>query len=151
MIAAAESTRDAGPTRSAAQWAVTMLDAADVLDDLPDATWAEPARMHRTALLRRGRVTAADAALLAGDVGTARDFAERAMAADAFDEAACRAVMRAHDANGEPARALIAYHRLCGTLAAELGIRPAAATRDLQAAILLRASPTSTAALTRTG
>nr|BFE77607.1 hypothetical protein GCM10020093_002080 [Planobispora longispora] len=44
--------------------------------------------------------------------------------------------MRAHEAAGEPGRALAAYERLRETLAEELGADPARITRDLHEAIL---------------
>ncbi|MFD1545765.1 ATP-binding protein, partial [Nonomuraea guangzhouensis] len=65
-----------------------------------------------------------------------------AVAADPFDEAAQRLLMRAHGAAGEPARALLAYERLRDILAAELGTDPAAETRAVHLAIL-RERPTA--------
>lgn len=120
----------------AAKRAVELLDRDGVLTDQPEARWADPARRLHIDLLRRARHAAADAALRTGDFRTARLAAEAAVTADAFDEAACRMLMLAHHAAGESARALIAYQQLRAILAAELGVDPALATRNLHTAIL---------------
>jgi DNA-binding SARP family transcriptional activator len=121
---------------AAATRALRLLGIGGVLDEAADARWAEPARALHGGLLRRARHVAAEAALRIGDVRAARVAAEAAVAADPFDEAACRMLMRAHWAAGEPARALIAYDLLRATLGTELGVDPAAPTRDLHLAIL---------------
>jgi DNA-binding SARP family transcriptional activator len=136
LVAEAEAEADAGRALSLAQRALDRLDRGGVLDDWPAARWADPARRRHQALLRRARRVAATAALDIGEPGIARDTAEAALAADAFDEAACRALMCAYAATGEPVRALQAYERLRATLAVELGVHPAAPTRDLHVAIL---------------
>ncbi len=84
-----------------AQRAGQLLGNGVVLAEHRDAEWAEPARTSYGLLLRRTRHTIAAAALRVGDVRTA---VEAAMTADAFDEVACRMLMRAHRAAGEPAR-----------------------------------------------
>jgi len=121
-----------------ARRALELLDQGGVLDGWPDreVKWAEPARGLQAALARRARHTMAEAALRLGDPRTAAEAAETALAIDAFDEVACRMLMRARSAAGEPARALLAYERLRSTLAVELGADPAAQTRDLHIAIL---------------
>jgi DNA-binding SARP family transcriptional activator len=107
-----------------------------LITDLPEAAWAEPARSWHRELVRRARHVVAGAALRTGELAVARTAAETALAADAFDEAACRVLMRAHAAAGEPARALATYARLQEVLTEELGADPAPATRDLHLAIL---------------
>jgi DNA-binding SARP family transcriptional activator len=87
-------------------------------------------------LVRRARLAAANRALHVGELSAARDAAERAVADDALDEAAYRTLMVVYAASGEPARALIAYERLRGALADELGTYPATATRDVHVDIL---------------
>ena len=87
-------------------------------------------------LLRRARLTAAEAALVTGDPGLAARYAEAAMAADGLDEAAHRLYMSAAAASGEQARALLAYAALRERLSAELGTDPAPQTRELHLAIL---------------
>jgi len=120
---------------AAAASAVEQL-AGEVLEDEPDAVWAAPARRTHVELMRRARRVSAEAALRVGAVHAARAVAEDAVAADALDEPAYRALMRAHAAAGEPVRALAAYQRLRTTLADELGVDPAPVTRDLYVAIL---------------
>jgi DNA-binding SARP family transcriptional activator len=147
LVSRAERVKEAGMALQAAGHALALLEHGDVLGAETDAKWAEPAREQRTMLVRRARLTAAEAALQVGEIGVARDMAERAVADDAFDEAAYRTLMVAHIANGEPARALIAYERLRGTLADELGTYPSTATRDLHIQILRgRSAPHTTPA-----
>ncbi|GII00084.1 ATP-binding protein [Planobispora takensis] len=121
---------------AAARGAAELLAAAGVLADQPDALWAEPARTVQAGLLRRARHTAAEAALRTRNPAEAVTAAEAAIRADPLDEAAHRLLMRAHEAAGEPGRALAAYERLRETLAEELGADPARVTRDLHEAIL---------------
>lgn len=121
---------------STARGALALLDEGGVLDDEPDAEWAEYARIRHSTVLRRARHTAAESALHLGNFRLAGQLAEAAMAADHFDEEACRLLMRASQLASEPARAVAAYQRLNTTLAAELGIEPAQVTRDLYAAIV---------------
>jgi DNA-binding SARP family transcriptional activator len=120
----------------AARRAIHLLDRGAVLAEYPEAGWAEPARTWHLQLLRRARHTIAEAALRVGETRAAAEAAEAAVTTDAFDEVACRMLMRAHQAGGEPARALLAYQRLRTTLATELGVDPAPATRNLHLAIL---------------
>ena len=75
-------------------------------------------------------------ALRAGRPRRAQVLAEAAIAADPLDEGACRLLMRACVAAGEPARAILAYQRLRTTLATELGIDPTVESSDLHVAIL---------------
>jgi DNA-binding SARP family transcriptional activator len=116
--------------------AVDLLGHGPVLADLPDARWANPARILHADTLRRARHTVGLAALRTGELRRARVIAEVAFAADPYDEAACRILMRALADTGEPARALAAYQQLRARLADELGADPGPATRDLHVAIL---------------
>lgn len=126
----------------AAEQGLRLLEGGPVLADYPAADWAEQARSTQFGLLRRARHTVAAAALDTDAPRRAQALAEAALAADPLDEAACRLLMRACAATGEPARALVAYERLRGRLASELDTAPAAPTRDLHVAIL-RASTVS--------
>jgi DNA-binding SARP family transcriptional activator len=119
----------------AARSARDLLDGGPVVADVPDATWLVPARTWQAELLRRARLVLSDAALRAGDPAVARDAAQAAVGADPLDETAVRALMRAFDAAGEPARALVAFERLRITLERELGVNPAGPTRDVYVAI----------------
>jgi DNA-binding SARP family transcriptional activator len=136
LVNAAERDEEPSAALRSASQALDLLEHGEVLGAEPHAKWAEPAREQRTILLRRARLVAANRALAAGDLRMAQDVATRAVADDAFDEAAYRTLMVAHVASGEPARALIAYERLRGTLADELGTYPATSTRDLHVDIL---------------
>jgi DNA-binding SARP family transcriptional activator len=124
------------PALAAARAAVDVLDRGGVLDDQPDAMWADPARALHGELLRRARHGIAEAALRLGQVWAAQAAAEGAVTADAFDEVARRWLMQAYAAAGEPVRALTAYQQLQGALATELGVDPAPATRELYVEIL---------------
>ncbi|MFI7151709.1 AAA family ATPase [Nonomuraea sp. NPDC050022] len=126
---------------AAATRAIDLLDGGAVLDGDNDAPWAAPARGEAAGLLRRALHAAATAALRIAEPGRARRAAEAAVAADPFDEAAHRLLMRAHTEAGEPARALLAYERLRDLLAAELGTDPAAETRAMHLAVLREQPP----------
>jgi DNA-binding SARP family transcriptional activator len=126
---------------AAAGHAAELLAAGTALADEPYAAWADPARAELRALLRRVRLTAAQAALAAGDPDAAERYAEAAMTDDPLDEAACRLSMSAAALAGEPARALLAYAALRARLGEELGVDPAPQTRELHLAILRAQSP----------
>lgn len=115
---------------------LTALEESPVLTDERDSEWVQPVRRLQDHMLRRARHVVASAALAAGDVAGAVSAAEAAVAADPFDEAAHRLLISAHHARGDPVSALLAYERLRATLAEELGIDPARATRDLHREIL---------------
>jgi len=135
---ARRAVRDGRPATAllAAEQALQLLEGGPVLADYTTMDWAEQARCFQVGLLRRARHAAAEAALQTGAPRRTQTLSEAALAADPLDEAACRLLMRACAATGEPARALIAYERLRGTLAAELRTTPVSATRDLHVAIL---------------
>jgi DNA-binding SARP family transcriptional activator len=116
--------------------ALQVLHVGGVLDDMPGAEWAEPARLLHVASLRRARHIAAEAALRTANAEMAQQVAAAALHADPFDETACRLAMRAHVAAAEPARAVAEYELLRARLADELGIDPAAETRELHVALL---------------
>jgi DNA-binding SARP family transcriptional activator len=120
----------------AAERGLELLSGGPVLAGHPAAGWAEEARHRQVRLLRRLRLTVAEAALSTGEPERARPCADAAIGADPLDEAAYRLFMRACFAAGEPAHALLAYHRLRHVLAVELGTDPAPPTRDLYLAVL---------------
>jgi DNA-binding SARP family transcriptional activator len=139
LIAEAEALLSNGePTLCviAAEQGLELIGGGPVLAEHPSADWAERARDLQDGLLRRGRTTLAEAALRVGAPRRAHLLAETAIAADPLDETAYRVLMRACVANGEPARAIVAYQRLRGTLVAELGTDPAPVTRRLYLAVL---------------
>ena len=119
-----------------AERALELLAAGTAIDDEPYADWADRAREQVRELLRRARLTAAQAALATGGPPLAMSYAEAAMAADPLDEAAHRWYMSASAAAGEQAKALAAYEALRQRLGNELGADPAPQTRELHLAIL---------------
>ena len=121
---------------AAAERAHELLSAGTAIGDEPYADWADPARDQVRELLRRVRLAAAEAAIATGDLPLAAGYAEAAMAADPFDEAANRWYMSASVAAGEQAKALAAYEALRRRLGQELGADPAPQTRELHLAIL---------------
>ena len=81
----------------------------------------EVARAQCHQLARSARHFAAAAALRTGQAEAARRMAAAAVEEDHFDETAHRLLMSAHQAAGEPSKAVAAYQRL----RAELGVEPA--------------------------
>lgn len=138
QLSDAESRLDAEPALAlaAARQAADRLASAALLADEPDADWIGSARDDQAELLRRARHDMARAALRTGQPAVAREAAMSALRIDQLDEQACRSLMRAHDALGEPALAVAAFEGLRAVLADELGVDPAAETRDLHVAIL---------------
>ncbi|MEU8146362.1 AAA family ATPase [Nonomuraea sp. NPDC048901] len=130
------AVNEAAAAVAAATRAIELLDDGVILKGDCDAPWAAAARGEAAGLLRRALHAAATGALRNAEPERARRAAELAVAADPFDEAAHRLLMRAHAEAGEPARALLAYERLRDVLAAELGTDPAAETRAVHLAIL---------------
>jgi DNA-binding SARP family transcriptional activator len=120
----------------AARRALRVLDNGGVLDGEPHTVWAEPARTMHGTLLRRARLYLAESALRLSDLHTAQTVSEAAVVADELDEVACRLLMHAYHAAGEPARALRVFHQLSALLDDNLGVYPSAATRELHIAIL---------------
>jgi DNA-binding SARP family transcriptional activator len=121
---------------AAAARARDVLGHGAVLEDEPAAEWARPARDEHAELTRRARRILAEAALATGEAALAVLAAGDAVSDDPYDEPARRALMRAHVAGGEPARALAAYAALRDVLGAELGADPAAETQALHLAVL---------------
>ncbi|QJY48168.1 ATP-binding protein [Pseudonocardia broussonetiae] len=63
-----------------------------------------------------------------GDLDDAVGHAERLLRGDPLREETHRQLMRCHEARGDRARAVRAYHVCCSTLERELGVRPSAET-----------------------
>jgi DNA-binding SARP family transcriptional activator len=82
---------------------------------------------------------------LARDLGDV-SYAERLVREDPLREDAHRLLIGLHDARGDRARALRAYHVCAATLERELGIEPSAATRAAYDALLPRAGDGEAAA-----
>ncbi len=71
-----------------------------------------------------------------GEHAEAIGYAERILREDPLREAAYQVLMRLHDARGDRARALRAYHACAATLERELNVEPSAATRRAYEALL---------------
>ncbi len=121
---------------SGAQTAEDLLGAGPVLVGEPDAPWACEVRRLVAATLSRARSCHWTAALALGEDRTAIDLASRALAADALDEPACRALMRAHIRQGADGAALAAYEQLRRALSEELGTDPSPATQEIYRSLL---------------
>src|SRR5829696_9018657 len=88
----------------------------------------------------------------AGEHARAIGHAERLLREDPLREATYRRLMRLHDARGDRARALRAYHACAAALERELNVEPSAATRRAYAALLpQRAGPAGEPAAGRAG
>lgn len=103
--------------------------------------------------LREGYLRALDELRAQGearrDDAAALAYAQRLMSADSLREETYRHVIRLHLQNGDRAAALRTYHQCATTLARELGIEPAPATRALYEQIVqLQAAPISFAPTT---
>jgi DNA-binding SARP family transcriptional activator len=121
--------------RAASEQALDLL-RDEVLPELRDGTWVVAARAQRRSLLQRARRASAESALHTGDSWAAITAAEVAMAAEPYDETACRTLMLAFETIGEPAQALLAYDRLRRVLVRDLGVDPAPPTRATYLSIL---------------
>ncbi|MFI5004631.1 MAG: AAA family ATPase [Solirubrobacterales bacterium] len=112
----------------------------DLLEDLDDDWVYERRDEHRArvaALLER----MAAAAEGAGDLTAAVALTRREVALDPLSEEAHRALIRRLGANGDRSAALSTYRRLADRFAAELGIVPSPATRELVEEIRAGAAP----------
>ncbi|GAA4775418.1 hypothetical protein GCM10023200_04970 [Actinomycetospora chlora] len=121
-----------------AQAAEDLLGRGTALVGEPDAPWAEEIRRLVALTLSRARSCHWTAALALGEDRTAIDLAGRALAADALDEPACRALMRAHIRQGADGAALAAYEQLRRALSEELGADPSPATQEIYRSLLHR-------------
>jgi hypothetical protein len=100
------------------------------------APWFDGPRQSIDRSIAATRLLAAEAALVSGDPAGAAALAARGLDHDPYDEAALRALMRAHAALGRPASALAAYADVRNRLAEDLGVSPAAETEALHSEIL---------------
>lgn len=133
---------DSAPARAAlaGDRALSLLGAGTALPDEPDSEWAQDARTEHEALRRAARHVTAEAALRAADPLTARRIAEASVRADHLDETAHRLLMAAHQAAGDPNRALAVYRDLREALTDQLGVDPAPQTLLVHEAVLTERS-----------
>lgn len=126
--------------------AAKLLDSDVAMAGEHEDRWVRELRGAVGDLLHHARIAWSAAALELGAYDTAAAVASAALHADPCDEAACRAVMLAHQRAGRPAGALTAYRSLREALAEHLGIDPSPATQALHLAVL-RAENAPTVAL----
>ncbi len=134
---------DAGataPATAAARAAIELLRGPVLPEEPAESAWLEAERAEAARHAATARLVAAEAALDSGDPWGAADAAQRALGAEPYDEAALRALMRAHERSGRPALALAAYASLAQRLADELGVDPSPDTQAVHLR-LLRAQP----------
>ncbi|MDQ4131199.1 MAG: AAA family ATPase, partial [Actinomycetota bacterium] len=130
------STGSHALARAAASAALSLV-RGPVLEDEPDAPWAEPDRAAAERLVNRVRHTAAEAALATGAWADAVELGRRALDDDPYDEVALRVTMAALASSGRPASALAAYAEFRARLGEHLGVSPSPDTETLHTAILL--------------
>src|SRR5262249_13726242 len=111
---------EASLASTAADRALELLGSGGVLEDEPDATWADEARAEATRLVQRAGRCAWRARLDLGDAESALRVAEAAARDDPLDEEAVRAVMMALHAAGRTGAALAEFERLREALADQL-------------------------------
>jgi DNA-binding SARP family transcriptional activator len=128
---------------AAARVALSLL-RGYALPSLP-GEWAQLRLAELDRLAGRARRAAATVLLEAGDWMAAADVATAAVAADGYDEASLRVLLRAYVAGGRVAAALAAYAQARERLAAELGTDPSPETVALNTAILRGQLPASPA------
>jgi len=128
------------PTRLARQSLERALSLVrgDVLEDEPYALWAQDLRGSYQGRVLGARLDAADAALAERDLEAALAHAEAAAALDRFSERAQRLLMLALYALGRQHDALSRYRAYRMRLDEELGLEPAAETRELESAVIRR-------------
>lgn len=136
VLAEAERRQQAGETSVAAARIALSLVGGRLPEPVCEADWVLADQAAAARLVRRARHVAAEALLEAGAWPEALELASADRLADAYDETAVRAVMRAQVLAGRPALALAAYAELSGTLAEELGTDPAPETSAVHTAIL---------------
>jgi DNA-binding SARP family transcriptional activator/tetratricopeptide (TPR) repeat protein len=107
--------------------AVTLLD---------DEIWLEHERLAVSRLAARAGHLVARAALLAGDLATGVEAAERLIDFDTYDEEALRLAMAGLSAQGRSSSALALHERIRSRLADDLGVSPSPETDAAHRAVL---------------
>ena len=141
LLARADRGRT-GQSRSILEDALALVH-GDVFEDEPTATWAIQIRERYRTTVRRVRLDAAEAALVAGELTTALRHSETVREEDVGDERACRSSMIAMHGLGRQEDAIGAYLRCREHLRHKLGTEPLPETESLYHAILRRADPRS--------
>lgn len=126
-----------GAARAAADAALGL--ASDELLPDEDGEWVVSGRAAVAATVTQVTRVAVDAAVAAGDHGSAAALAEQALVRDPYDEVVLRALMAAHLAAGRPASALAAYGRARARISEDLGVPLTAETESLYGKALVAA------------
>ena len=140
LLALADGT---APNAEDPDAAIARLEAAVSLHDgeflpaWPYADWAEPLRRELAGAYERALESLGERLVAAGRPRDAVAPLERLLERDPEREAACRALMRAHEGCGEPSLALRRYH-LLRTALRRSGTDPGPETRALYSEILRR-------------
>jgi SARP family transcriptional regulator, regulator of embCAB operon len=98
--------------------------------------WIEQQRSINARVLRRARLVLSVVSTRNGEHELGIQHAADALAAEPFDELACQALMRAHDAAGNRAEALRVYAACRKLFREELGAHPSEKTRNVFLEIL---------------
>jgi LuxR family maltose regulon positive regulatory protein len=111
------------------------LYAGDYLEAF-DAPWCTLERERLRERYRRGLHALAALHLSRGEFAESQELYRRALAADEFDEIACRGLLRSYAGAGQRPQALTLYHQFARHLYEELGIAPAAETEAIHQELL---------------
>ena len=103
---------------------------------LEDEVWLEHERLAVSRLASRAGHLVARAGLLAGDLATGVEAAERLIDVDPYDEEALRLAMAGLSAQGRSSSALAVYERIRNRLADDLGVSPSPETDAAHRAVL---------------
>jgi DNA-binding SARP family transcriptional activator len=121
--------------RAAATAALALVRGPLLPEDAAEQ-WTQIARASADRLVARVRHVAAAGALAGGLPWEAAEHAAAALAADPYDEAALRVLMRAYVASGRPALALSVFAATAELVAGELGADLAPETQALHLTVL---------------
>jgi DNA-binding SARP family transcriptional activator/tetratricopeptide (TPR) repeat protein len=129
-----------------AEHAAKLLDADVALAGERDDPWVVQLRLTVQRWLRRARICLATAALELGSADLAVQAAEAVLAVEEIDEQAARLAMAGHQRAGRTSAALVAYRRLRGALAEQLGSDPSPQTQAVYVSVLRSERPPPPAA-----
>jgi SARP family transcriptional regulator, regulator of embCAB operon len=136
MLATVPDRSDPEALRSIEQ--ALLLVVGELFADEPYSKWVQDERDRLRRRVLDARLDAAMIALRLGDYRVARTHAHDARELGRLDERAVRLTMLAEYALGEALPALEVFDECRRSLAAELGIEPASATRELHDQIVRR-------------
>ena len=117
------------------------LASAPLFGDEVLPAWAEEERTLHADRVRLARVLAAEAAILAGEVGRAITWGEVAVREDPLNERAWTALILGLEGHGESTAALRAFDRCRRVMDEELGCAPSPLLREAHARLLATTAP----------